>query len=178
MPQKVSPKIKSMHKKIEKMQQGVNAALEETKTFEELDNIRTQYLGRNGLLTRLLKVVPQVPLKHRPEAGRLANTLKRTLEQILREKNDLLRKEKEERELKIDISMPGISPELGSVHPISQTMQRISQIFMNLGFKVVEGPEVETDYYNFTALNIPEGPRDAEGKTPFKDYCPWPGISS
>lgn len=157
MPQKLPPKIKSMRKKIEKMEQEVNVALEEVNTPQELDNIRIQYLGRNGLLTRLLKTVPEAPLKHRPEAGRLANILKRTLEQALRDKNNLLRKEKEEKDLKVDISMPGISPELGSIHPISQTLRRISQIFMNLGFKVVEGPEVETDYYNFTALNIPEG---------------------
>lgn len=149
--------IKSIRKKIEKMEQEADVLIEEAKAQEELDKIRTKYLGRDGSLTQLLKLVPQLALKYRPEAGRLANTLKRKLEENLRNKYDLLCKEKEEKELKIDITMPGISPELGSIHPISQIMRQICQIFMNLGFKVVEGPEVETDYYNFTALNIPEG---------------------
>ena len=157
MPQKIPPRIKGIRKKTEKMEQETDVLIDAAKTQEELDKIRTEYLGRNGLLTRLLKSVTQLPLKYRPEAGGLVNTFKRKLEQNLRNKRDVLRKEKEQKELKIDITMPGISPELGSIHPISQAMRGISQIFMNLGFKTVEGPEIETDYYNFTALNIPEG---------------------
>ena len=157
MPQKIPPRIKGIRKKTEKMEQETGVLIDAAKTQEELDKIRTEYLGRNGLLTRLLKSVPQLPLKYRPEAGGLVNTFKRKLEQNLRNKRDVLRKEKEQKELKIDITMPGISPELGSIHPVNQIMRRISQIFMNLGFKTVEGPEIETDYYNFTALNIPEG---------------------
>ncbi len=157
MPQKIPPRIKGIRKKTEKMEQETDVLIDAAKAQEELDKIRTEYLGRNGLLTRLLKSVPQLPLKYRAEAGGLVNTFKRKLEQNLRNKRDVLRKEKEQKELKIDITMPGISPELGSIHPISQAMREISQIFMNLGFKTVEGPEIETDYYNFTALNIPEG---------------------
>jgi phenylalanyl-tRNA synthetase alpha chain len=157
MPQKIPPRIKGIRKKTEKMEQETDVLIDAAKAQEELDKIRTEYLGRNGLLTRLLKSVPQLPLKYRPEAGGLINSFKRRLEQNLRNKRDVFRKEKEQKELKIDITMPGISPELGSIHPISQAMREISQIFMNLGFKTVEGPEIETDYYNFTALNIPEG---------------------
>jgi phenylalanyl-tRNA synthetase alpha chain len=157
MPQKIPPRIKGIRKKTEKMEQETDVLIDAAKAQEELDKIRTEYLGRNGLLTRLLKSVPQLPLKYRPEAGGLVNSFKRRLEQNLRNKRDVFRKEKEQKELKIDITMPGISPELGSIHPISQAMREISQIFMNLGFKTVEGPEIETDYYNFTALNIPEG---------------------
>lgn len=157
MPQKIPQRIKSIRNKIEQIEKKVFVRIEEVKTKEELDSIYIQYLGRNGVVTQLLKLVPQLPLKYRPEAGRLANSLKRRLQESLHDRQYLLRKEKEERELKIDITMPGISPELGSIHPVSQTMKIISQIFMNLGFKVVEGPELETDYYNFTALNIPEG---------------------
>ena len=157
MPAKKPQKVTGIRKRIEKMERQAHTLAEEAKTPEELEQIRTKYLGRSGQLTQVLKLIPQVALKYRPEAGRLANTLKRELEQGLRSKYSLMRKEREEKALRIDISMPGISPGLGSVHPISQTMNRISQIFMNLGFRVVEGPEVETDYYNFTALNIPEG---------------------
>ena len=157
MPAKKPQKVTGIRKKIEKMERQVHVLVEEAKTPEEMEQIRTKYLGRSGQLTQVLKLIPQVALQYRPEAGRLANTLKRELEQGLRSKYSLMRKEREEKARRIDISMPGISPGLGSVHPISQTMNRISQIFMNLGFRVVEGPEVETDYYNFTALNIPEG---------------------
>ena len=157
MPQKIPQKIKSMRKKIEKMKQEVFLLTEKAKALEELEEVRVKYLGRAGAVTQLLKGVVQLAAKYRPEAGRLANTLKRELEATLREKYDNLRSEEEEKKLRIDISMPGASAPLGSVHPVSQVMREISQIFMRLGFKVVEGPEVETDYYNFTALNIPEG---------------------
>jgi len=157
MLQKTPQKLKSMSKKIEKMRQEAFAQLKEIKTSEDLEKARTKYLGRNGLLAQLFKLIPRFGLKYRPEAGKLVNTLKRELEMNLRSRYNLLHREKEEKKLRLDITMPGISPELGSTHPISQTMNRISQIFMNLGFKVVQGPEVETDYYNFTALNIPQG---------------------
>ena len=157
MTEKVPQKIKSMRKKIEKVEQEAHILIEGTGTQEELNNIRVKYLGRSGLLAQLLKLVPQLALKYRPQAGRLANALKRKLEEALRDKYDLLREKKEEKELRIDITMPGILEELGSIHPVSRTMEEISRIFMNLGFKAVEGPEIETDYYNFTALNIPEG---------------------
>lgn len=157
MPKKVPQKIKSLCKKVEKIEQGAQLAIEQATNQEELQNIRTKYLGKKADLQQILKGIPKLSLKYRPEAGRIANALKRSLELALRNKNELLRKEKEQERLKIDITMPGTWSELGSVHPISQTMQKICEIFMNLGFKAVEGPEVETDYYNFTALNIPEG---------------------
>ncbi|UCB56693.1 MAG: phenylalanine--tRNA ligase subunit alpha [Candidatus Omnitrophota bacterium] len=146
-----------MRKKIEKIEKEALIQIEKIVNEEELQNLKAKYLGRKGLLTQLLKSIPKVPLKYRPEAGKSANLLKRKLEQELRSRHDLLRKKKEKERLKIDITMPGIHQELGSIHPVTQTMRQISQIFMNLGFKVVDGPEIETDYYNFTALNIPEG---------------------
>jgi phenylalanyl-tRNA synthetase alpha chain len=155
--QKIPQKIKSLSKKVARLEEEVLAQTEEAKTKEELQDLRTKYLGRKGTVQQLLKLVPQLAVKYRPEAGRLVNALKRKLEQSLREKDNVLRRLKEERDLKIDVTMPGIAQELGSIHPVSQTMKRISQIFVNLGFKVVDGPEIETDYYNFTALNIPEG---------------------
>lgn len=157
MMERIPQRIKGMRRKIEKMEQEAHILIEKAETQEELNNIRIKYLGRSGLLAQLLKLVPQLALKYRPQAGRLANALKRKLEEALRDKYDLLRKKKEEKELRIDITMPGILKELGSIHPVSQVMGEISRIFMNLGFKAVEGPEIETDYYNFTALNIPEG---------------------
>jgi phenylalanyl-tRNA synthetase alpha chain len=155
--EKIPQRIKSIRKKIEKWEKEIDILIAQAQSEEELDNIKNKFLGRSSSLAQLMKIVPKIPLKYRPEVGRLANAFKRKLDENLRNRYDLLRQERERKELRIDITMPGISPELGSIHPISQTMQRISQIFMNLGFKIVEGPEVETEYYNFTALNIPPG---------------------
>ena len=154
MAEKIPQKIKSIQKKTQKIEKEAWLMIEEAKTLEELEKARIEFVGRNGAVTQLLKTIPQFALKYRPEAGRLTNVLKRQLEQTLRNRTDALRKEREEKGLEIDISMPGVSQRTGSVHPISQTMRQISQIFMNLGFKVVDGPEIETEYYNFTALNI------------------------
>ncbi|MFH1046439.1 MAG: phenylalanine--tRNA ligase subunit alpha [Candidatus Omnitrophota bacterium] len=154
---KTTPKIKSMQKKAEKITQQARLLSENAKTPEELEKARIQFLGRSGEVTELLKSIPELSIKYRPEAGKIANNLKRQLEETLRNKTEMLRKEKEEKGLAIDITMPGVTQDVGSIHPISQTLKDISRIFMNLGFKVVDGPEVETEYYNFTALNIPEG---------------------
>ncbi len=157
MPEKIPQKIKSLLKKSERIEKETTQAIEQAKSQQELQDIRAKFVGRKGALQQLLKAIPQMAQKYRPRAGKIANTLKRSLEEALRHKNILLRELEEQKALRIDITMPGIKPELGSTHPISQTMQKICQLFMNLGFRVAEGPEVETDYYNFTALNIPEG---------------------
>lgn len=154
---KIPQRIKAIRKKIEKIEREALREIKEAGTREELQNVRTKYLGRNASFTQLLKAIPQLTLKYRPEIGGAVNTLKRQLEQSLSGRNDLLFKEIEAKKLKIDITMPGVLKELGSIHPVSRTMREISRIFMNLGFQVVDGPEAETDYYNFTALNIPEG---------------------
>jgi phenylalanyl-tRNA synthetase alpha chain len=154
---KIPQRIKAIRKKIEKIEREALREIKEAGTQEELQNVRTKYLGRNASFTQLLKAIPQLTLKYRPEIGGAVNTLKRQLEQSLSGRNALLFEETEAKKLKIDITMPGVVKELGSIHPVSRTMREISRIFMNLGFQVVEGPEAETDYYNFTALNIPEG---------------------
>ncbi|MBN2097908.1 MAG: phenylalanine--tRNA ligase subunit alpha [Candidatus Omnitrophica bacterium] len=157
MPAKLPQKIKSLRKKIEKIEKQARVDLEQAQTQQELENVRIKCLGRNSELAQLLKLIPELSLKYKPEFGRLVNTLKRTLEESLSGKNVLLRKLKQEQALKIDITMPGMIQESGTIHPLSQTLQEIMQIFLNLGFSVAEGPEIETDYYNFSALNIPEG---------------------
>jgi len=157
MPSKIPQKIKSMRKKIDKIEHELMSSIERAINSEELEKIRVDHLGRNGLITQLVKTVGQLGLKYRPEAGRLTNTLKRKTEGLLRDRLDNLRAQEETKKLKIDITMPGVAEGLGSIHPIAKTMKEISSIFTKLGFKTVEGPEVESDYYNFTALNIPEG---------------------
>lgn len=156
MSQKIPQKIKNIRKKIDKIDKDTLFKIEQAKTADELEELRVECLGRSGVITQLLKTVGQLASKYRPESGRATNALKRKIEGTLREKINQLHQQEEAKKLKIDISMPGLKPELGSIHPITHTLREITHIFTRLGFKVAQGPEVETDYYNFTALNIPE----------------------
>ncbi|TVQ91259.1 MAG: phenylalanine--tRNA ligase subunit alpha [Chromatiaceae bacterium] len=123
-----------------------------------LDRVRVQYLGKSGLLTALLKSLGTLPKTQRPAAGQHINDAKVAVQQAI----DARRGELEQAALaarlqgeSIDISLPGRGQVPGGLHPITHTLLRIEQLFANAGFSVVEGPEVEDDYHNFEALNIP-----------------------
>ncbi len=122
----------------------------------ELESLRVRYLGRKGQLTAILKGMGQLPEDQRPSVGQMANELRRQIQDRIRSKqSELARAEtKIEQEL-IDISLPASLPEVGGLHPLTKVFNEIVEIFAGFGFKVVEGPEVETDYYNFEALNMP-----------------------
>lgn len=124
-----------------------------------LDQIRVHFLGKKGVLTEQLKQLGQLPPESRPEMGKAINEAKQTLQQSLDDRREQLHKKKLEAQLtaeQVDVTLPGRGQSLGGLHPISQTLQRIIQLFAQIGFTVAEGPEIENDYYNFTALNIPE----------------------
>jgi phenylalanyl-tRNA synthetase alpha chain len=145
---------------LEKIRQEVLAFLGKARTEEEISEIRVRSLGRRGSLTQLLKRLGALSEEVRREIGRKANEIKDELEAKI---EDALRdvREREKRAAldreRLDITLPGRPIPLGRRHPISQTLERIIEIFNHLGFEVVEGPEVELDYYNFEALNIPKG---------------------
>jgi phenylalanyl-tRNA synthetase alpha chain len=125
---------------------------------EELGHIRVQFLGKKGELTAILRSLSQLPSSERPLVGQLANETRQKLEQDLDNKRELLDKQVLNAQLKtesIDITLPGKRPRLGKKHLISQTIEEIVDIFLGLGYRVAEGPEVELDYYNFEALNTP-----------------------
>jgi len=135
------------------------AELQTAKNEDEFSNIRTKYLGRKGLLTGLLRNIAQVPDADKPLFGKLCNELKNLLNdrieealrnQALRNKEEILLKEK------IDVTLPGKAVKCGRIHPVVQVRREICSIFATFGFSVVEGPEIELDYYNFEALNIPK----------------------
>lgn len=140
-----------------------------TKALGELENLndrngieawRVGYLGRKGALTKILRSLPDLAIEERREAGSAANKLKALLEESLANKQESLKKADMERilgESRIDVSLPGYPVRLGRLHPTTQILRETSAIFASMGFEVVEGPEVETDYYNFEALNIPRG---------------------
>ncbi len=125
----------------------------------ELENIRVKYLGKKGELTAILRGMGKLSAEERPIVGKVANEVREALEsEISTKAEELNRKDKDER-LKneiIDISMPGVKQVIGKRHPLDLTLERINEIFLSMGFSIEEGPEVEYDYYNFEALNIPK----------------------
>lgn len=142
------------------IREEVLASLSKVHTAEEITEVRVKTLGRKGSLTQLLKQLGALPEAERKEIGKRANEIKEALESQIEEALHQL-KEREKKEAlekeKVDITLPGRRIPMGKRHPITQTLDEIVQIFSHLGFEVVEGPEVELDYYNFEALNIPKG---------------------
>ncbi|MEN6438394.1 MAG: phenylalanine--tRNA ligase subunit alpha [Syntrophobacter sp.] len=120
-----------------------------------LDLARIRFLGRKGELAQLFKQLGQTPEQERREAGRLLNEAKSRLESIFSDAAERIEKQAAGRREAIDVTVPGRLPPAGRLHPITQVALEITRIFNWLGFEAVEGPEIELDYYNFEALNIP-----------------------
>jgi phenylalanyl-tRNA synthetase alpha chain len=145
---------------LEKIEKEAFASLSDAKAENEVYEIRVRVLGKKGSLTQVLKRLGTLPESVRKETGKKANQIKEDLEKRIEE--TLLKiQERERREAiekeRIDVTLPGREIPLGKKHPLTQTLEEIIDIFSHLGFEVVEGPEVELDYYNFEALNIPKG---------------------
>jgi len=124
-----------------------------------LENAKARYLGKSGALTDLLKSLGKLPAAERPAAGAAINAAKNELEAALARRRDALADDKLARELAadaIDVSLPGRGQGMGGLHPITRTLERIGTLFRSLGFEVADGPEIEDDFHNFTALNMPE----------------------
>lgn len=124
-----------------------------------LDKVRVHYLGKKGELTERLKGVSQLPKNERPAAGQDINRAKQDVQQGLNARREALESEALEKKLAedaIDVSLPGRGQDIGGRHPVSRAMLRIEKIFQNAGFGIRTGPEIEDDFHNFTALNIPE----------------------
>ncbi len=124
----------------------------------ELEELRRAYLGRNGSLNQILRGMGKLPPEERPAAGKLANETKELIEQLLAQRAvDIVAKEQEMKLAAecIDVTLPGRGGSIGKKHPLTLVTEEICEIFTGLGFEVVEGPEVETEWYNFIALNIP-----------------------
>ncbi len=149
-----------MKEALEKLRHEVFISISQASTEKELSEIRVGVLGRKGSLTQLLKRLGTLPEEDRREIGKRANQVKGDLEQKIEETLSQIqereRKEALEKE-KIDVTLPGRSMPVGKRHPLTQVLDEIIDIFSRLGFEVAEGPEVELDYYNFEALNIPKG---------------------
>ena len=126
-------------------------------TAEAIRSLSVKYLGRKGQITLFLRNIAGLPEQERPEAGKKANQVKKMLEAAFESAIERLSAQGiEEAEAAIDVSLPGRPAPRGALHPLTQVTRSICHIFARMGFDIVEGPEVETDYYNFEALNIPK----------------------
>ena len=129
--------------------------LGEIQDLPGLERFRVAYLGKKGALTALMKRLRELSPAERPEAGQALNTLKSALTERFEETRERILSKQEEAVSLLDVTLPGREPARGHLHPISQVLKEICQIFGKMGFRVVKGPNVELDYYNFEALNIP-----------------------
>ncbi|ADU97167.1 phenylalanine--tRNA ligase subunit alpha [Thermovibrio ammonificans] len=147
-------------KAIEELKLEFTNKIKSVSTLEDLEKLRVEFIGRKGKVTELLKQIPKLPPEERKEFGRACNALKAEIERAVKEKGaqikEALKRERLKKE-EIDVTLPGRKRPVGALHPVTKTLKEIVRIFTSMGFAVAEGPEVETDFYNFEALNIPKG---------------------
>jgi len=128
-------------------------------TLVDLEQAKARFFGKSGALTELLKGLGKLSAEERPAAGAAINVVKQGVEQALQERRDTILSAEQARKLAsetLDVTLPGRGKARGGLHPVTLTLQRIDALFRSIGFEVAQGPEIETDFYNFTALNIPE----------------------
>ncbi|MFW5982647.1 MAG: phenylalanine--tRNA ligase subunit alpha [Candidatus Brocadiia bacterium] len=145
-----------MSDRIDQIREEARERLQSAETSEEVEEVRIDYLGRNGVLSDLFSSIPELPPDQRADFGREANALKEHLQELVEEAAERLAASAgESSEPAFDPTLPGSPPPLGHTHPLSTTIEEMCEVFRTLGFDVVEGPEVEHSWYNFEALNIP-----------------------
>ena len=141
------------------LQQQAAAAITQAVDLKALDDVRVHYLGKKGLLTEQLKKLGTLPHEERKAAGQEINVAKQAVQQAIEARKETLQQAELAARLaadRIDVTLPGRGQQSGGLHPITRTLERIEQLFAGMGFVVAEGPEIEDDYHNFEALNIPE----------------------
>jgi phenylalanyl-tRNA synthetase alpha chain len=127
--------------------------------IQDLEQAKARFLGKSGSLTEQLKGLGKLSAEERPAAGAAINVVKQGVEEALKARRDAILNAEQAKQLaseSIDVTLPAREQGKGSLHPVTLTMNRLEQIFRSIGFEVAEGPEIETDFYNFTALNIPQ----------------------
>ena len=147
-----------MKERLEAIRERALAQINETDSLDKLNDIRVAFLGKKGELTEVLKGMKDVAPEDRPKVGQIVNETRQAIEEVLEKAKTELAAKKREFQLKsevIDVTLPSKSDELGHKHPNTLALEEIQKIFIGMGYEVVDGPEVEYDYYNFEALNIP-----------------------
>jgi phenylalanyl-tRNA synthetase alpha chain len=148
-----------MQNKLDSILEQARTAVTEAQDLKALDEVRVRFLGKKGVLTELLQDVGNLSPAERPQAGKIINIAKQQINALLASKEETLQSVVLEQQLqsqKIDITLPGRGQQRGSLHPVTRVRERVEAIFSSMGFTIQEGPEIENDYYNFSALNIPE----------------------
>lgn len=141
---------------LEELEKELNNSLNRLTTSRELEELRIQYLGRKGALAQIMDQLPKLSAEDRPTLGKRANQIKSRLKDAISEKQKELKQQSSQRDYsQFDHTLPGRKPRQGSLHPVTQVLDEICNTFEKIGFETVTGPEVETDFYNFEALNIP-----------------------
>jgi phenylalanyl-tRNA synthetase alpha chain len=146
------------HPRVEAVAGEARAAIGRAGSASELESLRVKYLGRSGALTQILKSLGTLPAEERPLVGAAANEAKRDLEALLDQRLAEARETERRRErerARPDLTLPGRRPPHGTQHPLTRVRDEVVGVFLRLGFSVAEGPQIETDFYNFEALNIP-----------------------
>ena len=149
-----------MRDQIEEIKQKSISEIKDAKDLKELNDLRVQYLGKKGELTWVLRGMGALSAEERPIIGSLVNEVKDELENIISEKEEAFKKEELNKKLKsetIDITLPSKKVKRGSKHPLNRTIEEIEDLFVSMGYDVVEGPELETDEFCFERLNLPQG---------------------
>lgn len=147
-----------MKEKLESIKKSALEQISSSEHLEKLNEIRVAFLGKKGELTTVLKSMKDVAKEDRPKVGQMVNEAREEIEKVLEEKKTLFEKKLREEQIQsetIDVTLPAKKSMLGHRHPNSIALEEIERIFIGMGYEVVEGPEVEYDYYNFEALNIP-----------------------
>ena len=148
-----------MEEQIAQLTGEAQAAIQAADSLEALDGVRVKYLGKKGELTGILRGMGKLSAEERPKVGKIVNEARAALEEQIAAKNEALKGAALANRLaseKIDVTLPGRRVSLGHLHPLTLTLNRIKDIFLDMGFSIEEGPEIEKDYYNFEALNLPK----------------------
>jgi phenylalanyl-tRNA synthetase alpha chain len=145
-----------LQEKLNSMEKTAVKEIAEAGSLDDLEKSKVKYLGRKGLVTLAIKGIKSVAKKDKPKIGKLINELKQKLTVLTDEKEQAFREKEQALFENNDITLPGIKREIGHKHPLLKTMEDITDIFVRMGFKAVDSPEVETEFYNFEALNIPK----------------------
>ncbi|PBB06735.1 phenylalanine--tRNA ligase subunit alpha [Salimicrobium humidisoli] len=149
-----------MKERLQELEQEALLKVEQAETIEELKSVRVEYLGKKGPITEVLRGMGKLPKEERPVIGQLANEVRERIADAIEEKQSRLEDEALEEQLKnedIDVTLPGRPVQVGGPHLLTSIIEEIEDLFIGMGFEIKEGPEVETDYYNFEALNLPKG---------------------
>lgn len=148
-----------MQQELDKLVKTAKQAIDSADGLSSLDQVRVQYLGKKGEITVKMQGLGKLPPEERRDAGKVINIAKQSVETAIEKRREVLKQAELNAKLvseAVDVTLPGRGQQTGGLHPVTRTLQRIEDLFTQLGFEIAEGPEIEDDYHNFEALNIPE----------------------